>query len=177
MLQEDVLEAGTQAVTGDPQLAKNSRNLTMLMGLGEVEARFAKVETSVVKAEEASANIVKYDPKFALQQGANPATVVPNSYSVVRGGQTSMPAAGTTFSGSMGATVQDAGAAGVPHGTIRSTTAGAIREQGGSVVLAPEATRSGAINESHVNVTEGSGLRVSFGPPAPNPVPKSQRAQ
>lgn len=120
-------------------------------------------------------SIVKYDPKFALQQGANPATVVPDPYAVVRGGQAPMPTAGTTFSGSMGATVPEA-AAGVPHGTIRSTTAGAVREQGGSVVLAPEATRSGAINQSHVNVTEGSSPTV-FGPPAPNPVPKSERVQ
>src|SRR6202042_1376994 len=44
----DVLEAGTQAVTGDPQLAKNSRNLTLLVGLGEV-GTFVKVEKSFLK--------------------------------------------------------------------------------------------------------------------------------
>jgi len=165
----DVLQATTLAVTGDPQLAENSRNVTLLIGgVGEI-GKVAKIE------ETASGAIVKYDAKFALQQGANPATVVPDPYAVVRGGQAPMPAAGTTFSGSMGATVSDA-AAGVPHGTIRSTTAGAVREQGGSVVLAPEATRSGAINQSHVNVTEGSSPTV-FGPPAPNPVPKSERVQ
>ena len=165
----DVLATGTFALTRDPQLAENSRNLTLLVGgVGEL-GKVAKVDEAVSSA------IVKYDAKFALQQGANPAKVVPDPYAVVRGGQAPMPAAGTTFSGSMGATVPEA-AAGVPHGTIRSTTAGAVREQGGSVVLAPEATRSGAINQSHVNVTEASSPTV-FGPPAPNPVPKSERVQ
>jgi len=159
-----------------PQLAANSRGLTLLVPVGGEIGAAEKIETTVIKADEAASSaIVKYDPKFALQQGANPATVVPDAYSVVRGGQAPMPAAGATFSGSMGATVPEA-AAGVPHGTIRATTAGAVRQQGGSVVLAPEATRSGAINQSHVNVTEGSSPTV-FGPPAPNPVPKSERVQ
>jgi RHS repeat-associated protein len=172
----DVLQTATFAVTGDPQLAANSRGLTLLVPVGGEIGAAEKIETTVIKADEAASSaIVKYDPKFALQQGANPATVVPDAYSVVRGGQAPMPAAGATFSGSMGATVPEA-AAGVPHGTIRATTAGAVRQQGGSVVLAPEATRSGAINQSHVNVTEGSSPTV-FGPPAPNPVPKSERVQ
>jgi hypothetical protein len=117
--------------------------------------------------------LVKYDPVFALEQGANSATVVPDNYAVVRGGQAPMPPPGATFSGSMGETVYDA-ATGVPHGTIRSTTAGAIRQQGGSVILAPEPTRSGAMNNIHVNVTEGGAVTV-FGLPIPNPVPKSLR--
>ena len=83
-----------------------------------------------------STALVKYDANFALQQGGNPATVVPGPYTVVRGGQAPVPPAGTTFSGSMGSTVSEA-AAGVPHGTIRVTTANAIRQQGGTVVLAP----------------------------------------
>jgi uncharacterized protein RhaS with RHS repeats len=144
--------------------------------IGPLETQTVGASAKAPKADEAASSaIVKFDAKFALQQGANPATVVPGPYAVVRGGQAPMPAAGTTFSGSMGATVPEA-AAGVPHGTIRSTTAGAVREQGGSVVLAPEATRSGAINQSHVNVTEASSPTV-FGPPAPNPVPKSERVQ
>jgi len=116
---------------------------------------------------------VRYDPVFALEQGANPATAVPNIYSVVRGGQGAMPPPGTVFSGSMGSTVAEA-AAGVPHGTIRATTAGAIRGQGGTVTLAPELTRGGSLNPIHVNVMEGAQPTV-FGPQIPNPVPRAGR--
>jgi hypothetical protein len=49
---EDALETTTQAVTGDPQLAKNSRNLTLLVGIGEV-GKIAKLEQSVVVVEKA----------------------------------------------------------------------------------------------------------------------------
>jgi RHS repeat-associated protein len=100
---------------------------------------------------------------------------VANSAVVVRGGTAPLPEAGTTFSGAQGATVREA-AAGVPHGTIRSTTAAAVRDAGGSVGSAPEATRSGVLNEQHVNVSEGSG-RSTFSPPQPNPVPKKERVQ
>lgn len=46
--------------------------------------------------------------------------------------------------------MEEAGA-GVPHGTVRATTAGAIRGGGGSVSVAPERTRAGAMNLQHVN--------------------------
>jgi RHS repeat-associated protein len=94
---------------------------------------------------------------------------------IVRGGTSPMPSPGTTFSGAQGATLEEA-AAGVPHGTIRSTTAGAIREGGGTVEAAPELTRSGTMNPNHVNVTEGSG-QSSFSEPRSNPVPKKDRIQ
>ena len=94
---------------------------------------------------------------------------------VVRGGTGEMPAPGTTFSGSQGRTVEDAGA-GVPHGTIRTSTAGDIRSGGGRVDVAPEPTRSGQVNGQHVNVTEG-GTKSTFSPLQPNPVPKPERIQ
>jgi RHS repeat-associated protein len=65
----------------------------------------------------------------------------PDEDVVVRGGQSPLPPPGTVFSGSSGANLVDA-ASGVPHGTIRSTTAGAIRAAGGTVTSAPELTRS-----------------------------------
>jgi RHS repeat-associated protein len=94
---------------------------------------------------------------------------------VVRGGQGAIPAAGEVFSGAVGRTLEEA-ASGVPHGTIRATTAGEIRAGGGSVELSPELTRSGAMNERHANICLGSGS-CPFGEPMPNPVPKSQRVQ
>src|SRR5882724_995007 len=99
----------------------------------------------------------------------------PNSASVVRGGIQELPPSGTPFSGAYGNTLQEA-ASGVPHGTIRCTTAGAIRSNGGSVVHAPEMTRSGLLNELHVNITEGSGP-TTFSDFFPNPVPKSGRVK
>jgi len=124
-------------------------------------------------AEGGSLPTAKYDPVGAFKQGADPATVVPDSYVIVRGGQSATPSPGTGFSGSMGETVSDA-AAGVPHGTISITTAGEIRAAGGSVTLAPELTRGGTINWSHVNVIEG-GEATGFGPQVPNPVPRAGR--
>ncbi|MGO1073478.1 RHS repeat domain-containing protein [Lysobacter sp. CA199] len=98
---------------------------------------------------------------------------VPDEGVIVRGGQGDMPEPGTTFSGSQGGTVEEA-SAGVPHNTIRPSTAGEIRGNGGTVEVAPEPTRSGNINGQHVNVTEG-GRASSFGPPQPNPVLKEDR--
>jgi hypothetical protein len=100
---------------------------------------------------------------------------VPGSTVVVRGGAGEMPAPGTVFSGSQGRSVSEA-AQGVPHGTIRTSTAGEIRTGGGRVEVAPEPTRSGQVNGSHVNVTEG-GQATTFSPPIPNPVPKVERIQ
>jgi len=84
-----------------------------------------------------------------------------------------MPPPGTVFSGAVGLTLEDA-AAYVPHGTIRMTTMRAILAGGGSITLRPEPTRSGKMNERHVDVVEGT-IPSSFSAPFPNPVPKKDR--
>lgn len=94
---------------------------------------------------------------------------------VVRGGSNELPPPGTAFSGAVGKTLEDA-AAYVPHGTIRFTTIGAILANGGSVTLKPEITRSGRINERHVDVIEGSSP-TAFSGAIPNPIPKTHRFQ
>ena len=99
---------------------------------------------------------------------------VPNANVIVRGGAGEMPAQGSAFSASQGRSVQEAGA-GVPHGTIRTSTAGEIRSGGGKVDVAPEPTRAGNVNFQHVNVAEGRGAPSSFSPPQSNPVPKIDR--
>jgi RHS repeat-associated protein len=96
---------------------------------------------------------------------------VPDANVVVRGGQGELPASGT-YSGAHGATLEDA-ASGVQHGTIRESTAGEIRNAGGSVKSKPEPSYPGGpINEKHVNIQGG---QKTFGPPRNNPVPRSQR--
>jgi hypothetical protein len=94
---------------------------------------------------------------------------------VVRGGTRELPSPGLAFSGAVGKTVEDA-AAYVPHGVIRFTTIGAILAGGGSVTLKPEPTRSGRINERHVEVIGGPS-RSTFSEPIPNPIPKADRIQ
>ena len=94
---------------------------------------------------------------------------------VVRGGAGALPPPGTVFSGAVGETLEDA-AAYVPHSTIRFTTVGAILAAGGSVTLQPEMTRSGKLNERHVNVMESSSPST-FSAPLPNPVLKQDRLQ
>ncbi len=98
---------------------------------------------------------------------------VPDRYLVVRGGGGELPAPGTVFSGSAGLTLEDA-ASGVPHGQVRVTTAAAIRGAGGHVEFVPELTRSGRLNERHVNVMLGPGPSP-FGEPIPNPAPRAHR--
>jgi hypothetical protein len=100
---------------------------------------------------------------------------VPDGYTIVKGGTQPPPEPGTTFSGSQGVDLYDA-SQGVPHGQVQPNTAGMIRSQGGQIEVAPELTRSGNMNYQHVNVTEG-GTETTFGPPQPNPVPKSGRIQ
>lgn len=92
---------------------------------------------------------------------------------IVRGGEGELPPSGTVFSGAAGVALEDA-AAYVPHGTIRMTTVDAILSNGGSVTLRPEVTRSGRINERHVDIIEGI-IPSSFSSPFPNPVPKKDR--
>ena len=99
---------------------------------------------------------------------------VPDSHTVVRGGTGDLPEPGTEFSGSHGSNLEEA-ASGVPHGTIRDTTAGKIRADGGSVDVRPEpAYEGGPMNNRHVNVRTGN-KKPSFSEPRPNPVPKSNR--
>jgi RHS repeat-associated protein len=99
---------------------------------------------------------------------------VPDGHVVVRGGIVDLPEPGTEFSGSHGPTTEDA-AAGVPHGTVRSTTAGNIRAGGGNVEVAPEpAYEGGPTNYRHVNVKEGP-KGGGFSEPYQNPVPKNDR--
>jgi hypothetical protein len=98
---------------------------------------------------------------------------LPDGYTVVRGGATPLPPPGQVFSGAAGKTLEEA-ASGVPHGQIRATTAGQIRANGGNVEFVPELTRSGVLNERHVNICLGKGA-CPFGPLEANPVPKSSR--
>ena len=95
--------------------------------------------------------------------------------SVVRGGQSPMPPPGTQFSGSYGRTLEEA-AAFIPHGTLRASTAGAVRAAGGSVEWELDVSRSGTPNQNHVNIVEGTGPSA-FSEPFPNPVPRSRRIQ
>jgi hypothetical protein len=94
---------------------------------------------------------------------------------IVRGGQGPVPNPGEVVSGASGKTLEEA-ASGVPHGTIRATTAGEIRRAGGTVTPNPEYTRSGILNDRHVDICLGSGP-CPFGDPMPNPVPKAERIQ
>ena len=109
-----------------------------------------------------------------LTDDAAAASHIPDDTVIVRGGQSDMPGPGELFSGAQGRTVDEA-AAGVPHGTIRSTTAGDIRTNGGSVDYAPEFNeRVGKTNYQHVDVrlgSDGNPFSESF----PNPVPKRAR--
>jgi hypothetical protein len=109
-----------------------------------------------------------------LDAGADPKTVVPDSAIIVRGGQAYLPLPGSVLSAQMGSSVAEA-AAGLPHGTVRFTTAGEIRAAGGIVELVPEAVfPGGPPNTWHVNVTEG-GNSVFPAIGISNPVPKAQR--
>jgi hypothetical protein len=109
-----------------------------------------------------------------LETGANPKTVVPDGAIIVRGGKAYTHQPGNTISAQMGSRAAEA-AAGLPHGTVRITSAGAIRAAGGTVELVPEPVYPGGpVNTWHVNITEGA--NPAF--PAegtPNPVPKAQR--
>ena len=108
----------------------------------------------------------------AVAAGADPRTVVPDSFVVVRGGLKPHPPTGEVVSGSVGPDLETAGCA-IAHGNMRVTTAGAIRAAGGSIVWEPEITPAGTMNYQHVNVVE-MGPTV-FSEPQPNPVPRRQR--
>lgn len=93
-----------------------------------------------------------------LAKGADPKTVIPDDTVIVRGGRNYQPQPGEKISAQMGSSVGEA-ASGLPHGTVRVATAGAIRAAGGTVELIPEdAWKGGPPNTWHVNVTEGPNL-------------------
>jgi RHS repeat-associated protein len=98
---------------------------------------------------------------------------VPDAHAVARGGIGDAPATGTTYSGSHGADLAEAGK-GVPNGQLRATTAAEIRANGGSVNVKPELSRQGNMNGQHVNVVEG-GTKSSLGSVQTNPAPKTER--
>jgi hypothetical protein len=108
----------------------------------------------------------------AVHRGADPRSVVPDEFIVVRGGLKPVPSIGTLFSAVVGPTLEAAGAA-VPNGNVRVTTAGAIRRLGGVVEWFEEHSPRGTLNRQHVHVIEASSS--CFSEPEPNPVPKRFR--
>jgi hypothetical protein len=108
----------------------------------------------------------------AVANGADARKVVPDNFVVLRGGNSPMPAPGTTFSGATGPTLLSAAAA-VPHGQIRVTSAHAIRANGGIVEWSPELSRHGTLNQQHVNIMEAG--PTCFSDLWPNPVARKQR--
>ena len=104
--------------------------------------------------------------------GADPATVVPDDYAVVRGGTKPMPPINEAFSCSTGPSLESAACA-VPYNQIRVATAGTIRNAGGVVEWKPEYSQRRTLNKQHVNVMESS--TGVFGELGPNPVAKSAR--
>jgi RHS repeat-associated protein len=139
--------------------------------------RYRLVALGMSAAREAILGVISVGGRLSSAPSAEvtnaPKLSPPDDSVVVRGGTKPLPPPGEVFSGSAAPTLDEA-ARGVPHGTIRSTTAGAIRGEGGTVVSKPELTRSGAMNELHVNICLGSNTCV-FSDPFPNPVPPSDR--
>lgn len=108
----------------------------------------------------------------AVRRGANPRTIVPDEYVVVRGGTKPIPGLGQVFSATVGPTIEAAASA-VPYNKTRVTTAAEIRSHGGIVEWMPEKSPHGTLNNQHVHVTEQD--LSSFSEPQPNPVPRKQR--
>ncbi len=104
--------------------------------------------------------------------GADPTTVVPDRYTVVRGGLKPIPTAGSVFSAVIGPTFESAAAA-VPHGSVRFAIVAEIRRRGGVVEWRAEFSPHGTLNEQHVNVSEDGD--TIFSEPLPNPVSRRQR--
>ena len=100
--------------------------------------------------------------------------VIPDDAIIVRGGRQYAAKPGDVMSAQMGSSVSEA-ASGLPHGTVRTTTAGKIRAAGGTVALVPEpAWPGGPLNTWHVNVTEGA-APVFPADGIPNPVAANDR--
>lgn len=108
----------------------------------------------------------------AVAAGADPRSVVPDEYVVVKGGAAPLPADGGVFSGAVGPTLEAAAGA-VPHGQLRVSTVGAIRAAGGAVWWEPELSRHLTPNRQHVNIIEAG--PTTFSDLCPNPVPRSDR--
>jgi hypothetical protein len=107
-----------------------------------------------------------------VASGADPRTVVPDEYVVVRGGTKPLPPLGVEFSCASGPDLESAACA-VPYNQIRIATAGAIRLLGGTVEWKAEYSQRRTLNKQHVHVVEsGEG---AFGELQPNPVPKGER--
>jgi hypothetical protein len=113
------------------------------------------------------------EESLLVHNTAGDCSIVPDNAVVVIGGTKDVPAPGIVFSGSFGATLDEAAAA-VPHGQLRATTAGEIRQGGGTVVSVPEPTRSGQINEYHVDICLGVGA-CQISDLQANPIPKLDR--
>lgn len=107
----------------------------------------------------------------AVQQGADPAKVVPDDFYVVHGGEMVI-AKGVRVSCTVGPTLEAAAAA-VPHGQIRWSIASTIRRLGGVVHWLPEYSRKLTLNQQHADVLVPTG--APFSELTKNPVPRSQR--
>lgn len=113
---------------------------------------------------------------FKIGEEAIPAAkaLIPDETVIARGGVNDIPGPGEVFSGAQGKSVEEA-AAGLKHGTMRTTTAGDIRRSGGTVEAAPEFDpRVGEVNYQHVDVCLGPGV-CKWSDLTPNPVPKANR--
>jgi RHS repeat-associated protein len=111
-------------------------------------------------------------PAGGLAEGEaiGPQASISDDAVVVRGGVGEIPSG--TFSGSVGSTEESAGL-GIKNNQMQTSTAGAIREAGGTVEYAPEpAYPGGPTNYRHVNVTGG---QKTFSAPKPNTAPKNLR--
>jgi len=108
----------------------------------------------------------------AVRNGADPKSVAPDEFVVVRGGIKPIPPMGETFSAVAGPSLEAAASA-VPNGQVRATTTGEIRRCRGVVEWRPETSAHGTPNRQHVHVTEHGA--TSFSEPRPNPVSKRLR--
>lgn len=102
-----------------------------------------------------------------MATGADPRSIVPDDYFVVKGGTAPLPADGGVFSGAVGPTLEAASCA-VPHRQLRFSTVGAIRAAGGAVWWEPELSRHLTLNFQHVNIIEAG--PTTFSELGPNPV-------
>ena len=110
--------------------------------------------------------------QWRILHGDDPSAVVPDDYSVVKGGTIPLPSPGEIFSCTVGPTIEAAASA-LPFGQLRHSTAAAIRRAGGIVIWLAEKSRHHTINLQHVNVIEAG--EFTFSDLRPNPVPKSRR--
>jgi hypothetical protein len=108
-----------------------------------------------------------------VETGADPRTVVPGEYFVVKGGTQPLPTdGGVFFPGTVGPTLEAAACA-VPHGQIRFSRVADIRYAGGVVVWEPETSKHMTLNHQHVNIIEVG--TTTFSVLQANPVPRTGR--